>query len=150
MSKETTVNDLIIKWDSYRSGSPVPDRYCVLKTDLYNVRNSVPGTSYPSSLIDPDDEIMASVEHYFLTRCWVGSGAYPLWEIADLVALYDAGKLAGVTPRHNPDKPVTPVSLMQIMFQNRGMTDGSKDLKSFREEHAVAAKDAAEVLLKSH
>jgi len=33
----------------------------------------VPGWVYPDNLINPDDEILASVEHYLLTRGWVGN-----------------------------------------------------------------------------
>lgn len=39
MSKETTVNDLIIEWDAYESSASPLDRYCVLAGDLYTGMN---------------------------------------------------------------------------------------------------------------
>jgi hypothetical protein len=40
----------------------------------------------------------------------------------------DEGKSLGVTPRHNPSKPVTPPSDLQKKFQNEGIQDGERDL----------------------
>src|SRR5262245_943044 len=97
MSKEPTVRDLIAKWSGYRSAIPEPDRWCQLRQDLYEVRNpgfkgSPPLSVWPPYLVDPDDEIMASVEHYFLSRCWVGTGQYPAWEMRTLGTIYETGK----------------------------------------------------------
>jgi len=89
----------------------------------------VPGWVYPDNLINPDDEILASVEHYLLTRGWVGNGVYPAWELRMLAGFYDLGKVFGMTPRYNPGKPVTPLSRMQIKFQMEGIADGERDLK---------------------
>jgi hypothetical protein len=132
-SKEATVRDLISKWKAYHATDPEAVRYCRIAEDLYKVRNpgfhgSPPITAWPSYLVDPDDETMASVEHYFLCRCWVGTGKYPAWEVRALKSIYDAGKSLGVTPRHNPSKPVTPPSDLQKKFQNEGIQDGERDL----------------------
>ena len=34
------LNELIAKWKDYRVALPEPQRYCQLKTDLYQVRNA--------------------------------------------------------------------------------------------------------------
>jgi hypothetical protein len=44
--------------------------------------------------------------------------------------VYNSGKELGVTPRHNPSKPVTPPSALQQKFQDEGVADGEKDLKA--------------------
>ena len=126
------VKDLISKWTTYRLGMAEPQRYCQLKTDLYQVRN--PGwngnpslTAWPPNLVDGDDAIMAAVEHYFLSRCWVGTGEYPVWQVKAMIVLYDTGKMIGVTPRHNPTKPTTPITALQIEFQAAGVADGELD-----------------------
>ncbi|MFA5120139.1 hypothetical protein [Zavarzinia sp.] len=129
MDKSARVTELIEAWKTYRGGEAEPGRYDTLRQDLYNARNGI-GT-YPPHLIDADDEIMAAVEHYFLCRGWVGNGHFPAWQVADLVALYDAGKLLHVTPRHNKNKPTTPISLMQVSFQNKGINDGIRDTKVY-------------------
>jgi hypothetical protein len=132
MSKDARVRTLIAQWSAYRGGLAEPARYDRLKSDLYCVRN--PGfngcpasKAWPPHLVDPDDEVMAAVEHYFLTRSWVGSGQYPAWEVRALRSIYDLGKRLGVTPRHNPGKPVTPPSEMQKRFQDEGIRDGEAD-----------------------
>lgn len=130
MGKEARVDELIGKWTAYRSGTAEPGRYTVLSKDLYNARNEL--ETFPADLLDPDSEVMASVEHYFLCRGWVGNGVFPLSQVANMVAIYDVGKLLHITPRHNKSKPVTPISMMQVSYQNKGMTDGSKDAKRFK------------------
>jgi len=133
MPKEATVRTLIAGWNAYRGALSGSDRYCQLKNDLYCVRN--PGfnrcpalSAWPPHLVDPDDEIMAAVEHYFLTRCWVGTGQFPAWQMRAMRDIYDAGKRLGLTPRHNPNNPVTPPSPLQRRFQNEGIRDGERDL----------------------
>lgn len=128
------VNQLVAAWTAYRSASPEPGRYCELKLDLYKVRNAgwngnAPLSSWPTHLVDADDAVMAAVEHYFLCRCWVGTGQYPAWEVKALVMMYDAGKMIGVSPRHNPNKPTTPITALQISFQAAGIRDGEADLR---------------------
>ena len=54
------VKDLIYKWTTYRLGMAEPQRYCQLKTDLYQVRNpgwngDPPLTAWPPNLVDGDD-----------------------------------------------------------------------------------------------
>jgi hypothetical protein len=132
MGKEARVDELIAKWNTYRTGNPEPERYLVLSRDLYNIRNDVVVTPpFPDDLNDPDPEVMAAVEHYYLCRGWVGNGVFPASQVANMVVLYDLGKLAHVTPRHNKSKPVTPMSWMQFKYQNKGMNDGSRDAKRF-------------------
>lgn len=133
MTKETAVRGLISRWEAYRGATPAATRYCLLKSDLYRARNpgfngSPPLSAWPANLVDPDDEVMASVEHYFLTRCWVGSGQFPAWQVRLMRDIYDAGKRLGVTPAHNPGRPVTPPSAMQSMFQEEGIAAGERDL----------------------
>jgi hypothetical protein len=128
--KDMTVRRLVAAWDNYRGGQAAPGRYLTLKRDLYNVRNGDPFASYPMTLIDPDDEVMAAVEHYFLCRAWVGNGVQPAWQMRAMKTVYNVGKELGVTPRHNPDKPVTPPSALQVAWQNRGIADGEADLKA--------------------
>jgi hypothetical protein len=77
---------------------------------------------------------MASVEHYFLCRAWVGLGVFPAWELRGLSDVYDYGKSLGVTPRHNPNKPVTPPSAIQKEFQAEGIRDGESDLSKSGKE----------------
>jgi hypothetical protein len=127
------VRSLIVKWKAYRSVIAEPERYGKLAEDLYIVRNAgfngnPSPPNYPSDLVDPDDATMASVEHYFLCRSWVGSGYMPAWELRKVSDAYDYGKQLGITPRHNPNKPVTPPSAMQKEFQEEGIRDGESDL----------------------
>lgn len=128
--KEPKVRELIDRWIRYRSYLAEPNRYLILKSDLYTVRNAVGGTTYPRQLVDVDDEIMASVEHYFLCRAWVGNAVYPAAQVRAMKGIYNTGKIFGLTPRHNPAKPVTPLSAMQTMFQDEGIRDGEADLKA--------------------
>ena len=135
MSKETRVRQLIAEWETYHGNLNGSARYAQLAGDLYCVRNPgfngcPPLSHWPGNLLDPDDEIMASVEHYFLTRSMVGSGQMPAWEMRAVRNIYDAGKRLGVTPRHNPNRPVTPPSAMQRAFQDEGIHDGETDLAS--------------------
>ena len=37
---------------------------------------------------------MAAVEDYFLSRCWVGTGEYPVWQVKAMIVLYDTGKMS--------------------------------------------------------
>ncbi|MEO8755478.1 MAG: hypothetical protein ABI624_22680 [Casimicrobiaceae bacterium] len=127
------VNELLAKWKAHRAGIPEPDRYCQLKADLYQVRNAgwksnPPLSSWPADLVDADDGIMAAVEHYFLCRCWIGTAEFPSWELRTLNMVYDMGKLAGVTPRHNPTKPTTPLTAVQMASKEAGIRDGEIDL----------------------
>ena len=144
-SQTTRLNDLLTKWKAHRSALPEEDRYCQIKTDLYQVRNpgwngSPPLSVWPAHLIDPDDGVMAAVEHYFLCRCWVGSGAFPAWQVRAMNMVYDLGKLAGITPRHNPNKPTTPLTAVQMAGQEAGIRDGVSDLeKSGKEAPLVSA-----------
>lgn len=128
ISKDSTVRSLVAKWEAYRSGIPKPARYLKLKGDLYKVRNGDPSAVYPITLINTDDEVMAAVEHYYLCRGWVGNGVQPAWQMRAMKGIYNVGKELGVTPRHNPNKPVTPPSPLQVVWQNRGITDGEADL----------------------
>lgn len=130
---------LIGKWELYRAAVPEPERYGILKDDLYKVRNAgfngLPSPpNYPAELVDPNDEIMACVEHYFLCRAWVGLGVMPAWELRGVRDIYDYGKSLGITPRHNPNKPVTPPSAMQKDFQAEGIRDGESDLANSGKE----------------
>jgi hypothetical protein len=128
------MNDLLAKWKTYRGSIAEPARYCQIKDDLYQVRNAgwngnPPISSWPSELIDADDGMMAAVEHYFLCRCWVGNAIYPAWEVTAMNTIYDWGKIAGVTPRHNPNKPTTPPSALQMAAKIAGVRDGKADLQ---------------------
>jgi hypothetical protein len=42
--------------------------------------------------------------------------------------VYDIGKIAGVTPRHNPTKPTTPLTALQMAAKEAGIRDGELDL----------------------
>jgi len=134
MSKRNIVNEYIMRWKMHYPVNTNPsDRYCRLSRDLYQVRNpgfngSPPITAWPPHLINSDDEVMACVEHYFLTRCWVGTGEYPAWEVRALRNIYSIGKHLGVTPRHNPNNPVTEPSDLQRSFQDLGIRHGEEDL----------------------
>jgi hypothetical protein len=127
---EPIVRDYIERWKKYRETTAEPLRYMVLKKDLYDARNGSPSAVFPMRLIHPDDEVMACVEHYFLSRAWVGNGVYPAWQMRSMTWVYNSGKELGVTPRHNPSKPVTPPSALQQKFQDEGVADGEKDLKA--------------------
>lgn len=107
--------------------------YGRLATYLYQVRNpgfngSPPLSHWPEHLIGETDEINAAVEHYFLCRSLVGSGAQPAWQMRLQRDIYEMGKRAGITPRHNPDNPTTPPSALQRRFQDEGIADGERDL----------------------
>ena len=138
------LNDLIAKWKAYRAVYPEPERYEKLRIDLYQARNpgwngSPPLSAWPSFLIDPDDAVMAAVEHYFLCRAWVGTGAFPAWQVQAMNIVYDLGKMAGITPRHNPNKPTSPLTALQMSAKVAGVRDGSADLvKSGKEAPLVA------------
>jgi hypothetical protein len=133
MSKEDRVRELIRLWIRSREDLEGSTRYCQLASDLYQVRNpgfndSPPLSHWPPRLVDSDSEVMAAVEHYFLTRCWVGSGQYPTWQVRAMRDVYGLGKRLGVTPRHNPDNPATPPSELQRQFQDEGIRHGQSDL----------------------
>lgn len=131
---EKRLNDLIAKWKAYRGDLPEPERYKQISKDLYKVRNAGwrgnPAlSSWPAELVDPDDAMMAAVEHYFLCRAWVGTGKFPAWQVKAMNFVYDLGKLAGVTPRHNPNKPTSPLTALQMAAKIAGVRDGSADLE---------------------
>jgi hypothetical protein len=130
VGKETRVKALIGNWQAHRAAEAEPGRYLILAKDLYEVRNATGTTGYPAHLIDPDEEIMAAVEHYFLCRGLVGNAVQPAWEMRVLKGIYNTGKLLRITPRHNRAKPVTPLTKMQVAFQDRGIADGQADLKA--------------------
>lgn len=81
-----------------------------------------------NAVIDPDDAVMAAVEHYYLCRCWVGTGVQPAWQMRLMVDVYNIGKVLGVTPRHNPDNPTTPLTGAQSYAQTIGILHGEFDL----------------------
>jgi len=127
------LNDLIAKWKAYRASLPEPTRYEQIASDLYKVRNpdwhgNPPLSSWPPHLLDSDDSMIAAVEHYFLCRSWVGSGKYPAWQVQAMNLLYDTGKMLGITPRHNPNKPTSPLTALQMAAKVAGIRDGSTDL----------------------
>ncbi|MFL9899092.1 hypothetical protein PQR75_05710 [Paraburkholderia fungorum] len=127
------LNDLIAKWKTFRVDLPETARYCQIKGDLYQVRNAGwddnPSIgSWPPDLIDPDDTMMAAVEHYFLCRCWVGTGKFPAWQMSAMNFIYDIGKLVGVTPQHNPNKPTSKLTALQMAAKVAGVRDGEDDL----------------------
>ena len=129
-NKDAVVRNLIAAWEIYRGSEPKPTRYLTLKSDLYKARNGDPAAVYPIRLISTDNEVMAAVEHYFLCRAWVGNGIQPAWQMRAMKSIYNVGKELGVTPRHNPNNPVTPPSALQVTWQNRGIADGEADLKA--------------------
>ncbi|BBU31921.1 hypothetical protein BTHE68_56550 [Burkholderia sp. THE68] len=127
------MNELIAKWNSFRVDIPAPERFDQIRRDLYQVRNAgwdgnPPIGTWPPELVDPDDAMMAAVEHYYLCRAWVGSGKFPAWEMSVLNFIYDAGKVVGASPRHNPNKPTTKLSSLQLTAQKNGVRDGKVDL----------------------
>lgn len=134
MASRAEVDEYIRRWMiHYPINVDRSNRYCKLAADLYQVRNpgfngSPPITAWPSYLIHSDDEVMACVEHYFLTRCWVGTGQYPAWEVRALRSIYNLGKRLHLTPRHNPNNPVTEPSELQQSYQDQGIRHGEEDL----------------------
>jgi hypothetical protein len=124
-----TVRREIAKWEKFRDAYPWPERGKILRADLYNFRNGK-GIFTPD-LGDSRDYINASVEHYFLCYSYIACGEYPVYQVEAMVKIYNAGKSAGLTPRHNPDKPVTPPSDMQKYFQRCGIDDGIYDAKIY-------------------
>ncbi|MBE7426732.1 MAG: hypothetical protein IT503_05690 [Burkholderiaceae bacterium] len=139
------INGLLTAWKAYRAALPEPARYCQLKEDLYKVRNAgwngnPPLAAWPANLVDPDDSVMAAVEHYFLCRCWVGTGQYPAWQMRAMNGIYDAGKMLGASPRHNPTKPTTPITSTQMAFQEAGVRDGEADLRKSGKTAPLVAK----------
>ena len=128
------LNELLSKWKAYRSALPEPDRYCQIKTDLYQVRNAgwngnPPVSVWPADLVDSDDSMNAAVEHYFLCRCWIGTGKFPSWQLRTMNNIYDLGKMIGITPAHNPNKPTSKLTLLQMAAKEAGIRDGEADLK---------------------
>ncbi len=127
-------NMYVEKWKLYRASIPEPARYCQIKSDLKQVRNpgwkgNPPITAWPADLVDSDDAMNAAVEHYFLCRCWIGSGKYPSWQLRTMNIIYDGGKAAGVTPAHNPNQPPSRLTLLQIGAKELGIKHGEDDLK---------------------
>lgn len=127
------LNELLRLWRAYRAPLTDPDLSCKLKDDLYKVRNAgwngnPPLSVWPAALIDPDDSMMAAVEHYFLCRCWVGKGIQPAWQLTVMNNIYDWGKMMGLTPQHNPNKPVSKLTALQMAAKVAGIRDGEADL----------------------
>jgi hypothetical protein len=125
------------RWIQQYESTQEPERYAVIAQALYKVRNAGwddnPDLSvWPKSLLDPDDSIMAALEHYFLCRGWVGNGAIPEWEVRQLTSIYDFGKFLRVVPRHNPNKPVTKMTPLQAIAQEAGIQDGAADKEKFK------------------
>ena len=144
-TKEARARALIKAWAKRYLDDPGHVRSEKLRKELWQVRN--PGVNgapelseWPQDLIDKDDEVMAAVEHYYLCRAWVGNGVYPAWQLKAMKGIYNLGKKAGVTPRSNPDKAVTPVSDMQVSLQDEGIRMGELDL-------VVAGKEAPAVAM---
>lgn len=136
--KESTIRALIERWNRHYSTvlgiKSATERSERIAHDLYLVRNAgfggvSPPPNLPGNLVDKDDEIMACVEHYFLTRDWVANGKYPAWEARTLSGIYHLGKRIGVAPRHNKAKPVTSASPLQRALQLEGIKDGTIDRK---------------------
>lgn len=135
---DSRVRELILLWERYGQNLEQPEiRHpelsCRLKDFLYQVRNAgsngmPPISAWPVNLIDPDDAVMAAVEHYYLCRCWVGTGVQPAWQMRLMVDVYNIGKVLGVTPRHNPDNPTTPLTGAQSYAQTIGILHGEFDL----------------------
>lgn len=126
--------ELVRNWNLYRASLPEATRYDQIRQDLKKVRNpgwqgNPPLASWPSNLVDPDAAMVAAVEHYFVCRAWVASGRFPAWQMMTMSAIYDAGKMLGVSPRHNPDQPTTQLTSLQMWAQAEGVRDGSNDLK---------------------
>jgi hypothetical protein len=122
------------QWIAYRSAVR-PDQFDQLRQDLYQVRNAgdngnPPISVWPPYLVDADDGMMASIEHYFLCRAWVGNGVYNASQMRAQTHLYDWGKQHGVAPRHNPNKPTTPLTQLQLYAQEHGILDGEADLRA--------------------
>jgi hypothetical protein len=121
-------------WVAYRAAvTPVTAQYDQLRNDLYQVRNAgwngnPPISVWPANLVDPDDGMMASVEHYFLCRAWVGNGVFNASQMIVQNDVYDLGKELGLTPAHNPNKPTTPLTDLQVYAQSTGVRDGETDL----------------------
>ena len=135
MSKEARVRALIAAWEAYRAPLTGSALFCQLKGDLYMVRNPgyqglPPLSSWPAPLLDADPEVVAAVEHYFLCRCWVGTGYQPAWQLRAESWVYDKGKQLHATPRSNPNNAPTPPSELQRKFQEEGIRDGEADLKA--------------------
>ena len=127
------LNTLLRAWRAYGAPLTDPQLSCTLKGYLYSVRNAgwngnPPISVWPAHLIDPDDGIMAAVEHYFLCRCWVGTGEQPAWQMRAMNNIYDIGKILGVTPRHNPNRPPSPPTALQMAAIEAGVREGEADL----------------------
>jgi hypothetical protein len=139
------LNELISRWKDFRVALLEPARYCQIKDDLYQVRNAgwdsnPPIGAWPPALVDPDDSMMAAVEHYFLARCWVGIGKFPAWQMRAMNHIYDLGKVLGATPRHNPNKPTSKLTVLQMAAKEAGVRDGESDLaKSGKRAPSIAA-----------
>ena len=134
-SEVARFRELVRHWTLYRASLPEPARYDQIRKDLKQVRNpgwgsNPPLSSWPPHLLDPDPTMVAAVEHYFVARAWVGSGKYPAWQMLAMSAIYDAGKMIGVTPPHNPKQPTTQLTSLQIWAKAEGVRYGSNDLKS--------------------
>lgn len=139
------LNELLRLWRAYRAPLTDPDLSCQLKSDLYKVRNAgwngnPPISVWPAALIDPDDSMMAAVEHYFLCRCWVGKGIQPAWQLTVMNNIYDWGKMMGLTPQHNPNKPVSKLTALQMAAKAAGIRDGEADLAASGESGPWIAK----------
>ena len=120
-----TVRREIMNWEKFRDQIEWPERGKVLRSDLYNFRNEK--GVFPAWVGHARDDINASVEHYFLCYSYIACGEYAVYQVEAMVKIYNAGKSVGLTPRHNPNKPVTPPSDMQKYFQQCGIDDGVTD-----------------------
>jgi hypothetical protein len=58
----------------------------------------------------------------------VGTGVQPAWQMRTMNIIYDLGKMAGVTPRHNPNNPTSRPTMLQMAAKEAGIRDGEADL----------------------
>ena len=126
-----TVWNLIGAWERYRIGEKQPERYLTLWKDVRNARRRVATEAYPEHLYDMDDEVMAATEHYFLCRAWVGNGVRPAWQMRSIKGVYNLLKQYDLVSRTDPKFPVSPLSEMQVRFQDEGINAGLKDMRNY-------------------
>ncbi|MEO8856312.1 MAG: hypothetical protein ABI343_04915 [Burkholderiaceae bacterium] len=141
-SIDDRVRSVATIWCGQPSSLPLGDRLAQIAGQLYRYRN--PPTADPSAMtkwtaffaslpkgsVDPDEEVMAAVEHYFYARSQVANGEYSAMNMKAMVLGYQLLKKAGVDLRHNKNNPTTVPSKLQQQWALTGVAQGTSDLSS--------------------
>jgi hypothetical protein len=127
-NKDTDVQSLIQAWTRYGVELGPQKQLDTIKNALYAYRNGLMSEKeLPATLVSPDGEVMAAVEHYFYARSEVCSAEYSLTNMKTMIVSYQVAKALGLDLRHNKNNPTSPPSELQKQWALRGADDGERD-----------------------